>query len=113
MAGDKIAIVTMAAVLSGTAAFAQLDARTRSEIEKVYRQKCSACHSADGSADTPAGKRSGARDVRSAEWKKWSDEELAKTIREGSANKKMPGYGKQLSDDQIRQLVAYMRGLAK
>ena len=109
----RTAVIALAAVLSGAAAFAQLDAKTRSEIEKIYKQKCSACHAGDGSASTPAGRRSGARDVRSDDWKKWTDEDLAKVIREGSANKKMPAYGKQLSEEQIRQLVAYMRGLAK
>jgi mono/diheme cytochrome c family protein len=78
----------------------------------LYRQRmCTACHAADGSGNTPAGKSLGARDLRSAEVQKKTDAELAAVISEGRG--KMPSFKSSLSPEQIGQVVAYIRTLAK
>jgi mono/diheme cytochrome c family protein len=76
----------------------------------LYRQKqCVACHAADGSGNTPAGKATRARDLRSAEVQKSSDDALADAIANGRG--KMPAYKSSLSSDQIKELVAFLRSL--
>ena len=78
----------------------------------LYRQKaCATCHGADGSGNTPVGKSLKARDLGSEEVQKQSDDELAATITNGRG--KMPGFKSSLSTDQVKQLVTYIRGLAK
>ena len=75
----------------------------------LYKAKCQACHSADGSGNTPAGQKMGARDLRLPEVQKQSDAKLHAIIKDGKA--KMPKFA-SLSDDQINGLVAHIRALA-
>lgn len=78
----------------------------------LYRQKaCATCHGADGSGNTPVGKSLKARDLGSEDVQKQSDDELAATIMNGRG--KMPGFRSSLSTDQVKQLVTYIRSLAK
>lgn len=73
----------------------------------LYQQKCTACHGAGG-----AGKASlGTRALGSAAVQKQSNAELTKTIAQGKG--KMPGYKSRLTEEQIRQLVRYIRTLAR
>jgi mono/diheme cytochrome c family protein len=75
----------------------------------LYKTKCQACHGPDGKGDTPAGKKLGARDFHSPEVTKLSDTELLDITKKGKD--KMPGYDKKLTDDQIKELVKYVRSL--
>lgn len=81
------------------------------DIAAVYKAKCVMCHAADGSGNTPAGKKMGVRDLRSEEVKNMSDDELYAVIAKGK--EKMPGYEKSLGADKCKGLVAYVRELAK
>jgi cytochrome c6 len=91
-------------VLSGPVLMAQDAAAT-------YKAKCSACHGADGKGDTPVGKKMGIQDLASPDVQKISDDELASVISDGKD--KMPSYKKSLKPEQIKDLVAYVRSLAK
>jgi mono/diheme cytochrome c family protein len=73
--------------------------------------KCASCHAADGSGDTPAGKKLSVRDFRSEEVQKQTDAQLAEIINKGK--NKMPAYEKSLKEAQVKELVAYIRALAK
>jgi len=77
----------------------------------LYKQKCAACHGADGKGDTPAGKNTKVRSFGDPEVAKQSDDELAGIIEKGK--NKMPAYGKSLKPDEIKAIVAYIRSLAK
>jgi cytochrome c6 len=77
----------------------------------LYKAKCAACHGADGKANTPAGKQMGARDFASPDVQKESDDDLVAIVTKGK--NKMPAYGSSLKDPQIKDLIAYVRGLAK
>ena len=77
----------------------------------LYKAKCSACHGADGKGDTAMGKKFGLRDLASPEVQKLSDDELDSIIADGKD--KMPSYKKSLKPEQIKELVAYIRSLAK
>jgi cytochrome c6 len=69
------------------------------------------CHGPDGAGKTPMGKRLNVRDLGSAEVQKQSDSDLMHVIGQGKA--KMPAFGKSLSEDQIKLLVAHIRELGK
>jgi mono/diheme cytochrome c family protein len=82
-----------------------------SQGEALYKKaKCAMCHSADGSANTPTGKRFKARDLRSPEVQTQSDAELAAIIRNGK--EKMPSFGSSFKAEEIQDLVAFIRKLA-
>jgi cytochrome c6 len=106
--GVRRALLTAAAVaviaLWNTALVAQ-------DAAGLYKAKCSACHGADGKGDTPVGKKMGLRDFASPEVQKSSDDELTAIIADGKD--KMPSYKKSLKPEQIKDLVGYIRSLAK
>ena len=79
--------------------------------ESLYKTKCAACHAADGSASTPAGKKLETRSFLLPEIVKSPDKELAEITAKGK--NKMPAFDKKLNDDQIKALVAYIRELQK
>ena len=77
----------------------------------LYKSKCAVCHGADGAGDTTMGKKLGVKDFRSPEVSKLSDAELFDITKKGK--NKMPAYDKKLTDDQIKDLVKYIRNLGK
>ena len=77
----------------------------------IFKTKCAVCHGADGSGGTAQGKALKVRDLRSAEVQKMTDAQMAEIITKGK--NKMPALGKNFSQDQIKQLVALIRGMAK
>jgi mono/diheme cytochrome c family protein len=99
------AIVLAASVL--------LCATTRADDKSAatYKAKCATCHGADGKGDTPAGKSTKVRSFADPEVAKASDDDLAGIVEKGKA--KMPGYAKSMKPDEIKNMVAYIRSLAK
>lgn len=83
----------------------------QSENEGLYKSKCAACHAADGSGNTPAGKALGIGDLRSADTQKLTNAQLTEIIAKGKS--KMPAYEKSLTPDEIKGLVLFIRELAK
>jgi len=79
--------------------------------EATYKSKCAVCHGPDGKGDTPTGKSMKAGSFADPQVVKMSDEDLSSAIDKGK--NKMPPYGKSLKPDQIKDLVAYIRQLAK
>ena len=80
--------------------------------EKTLKAKCAACHGPDGSGGTPTGKAMGTPDLRSEDVQKQTDAQLIDSTTNGKG-KKMPAYKGKLTDDQIKQLVGYIRELGK
>ncbi len=76
-----------------------------------YKAKCAMCHGADGKGDTPVGKKMGVHDFASPEVAKASDAELITIVTKGK--NKMPAYSGKLSDADIKDLIGYIRQLAK
>ena len=79
------------------------------EASDLYKTKCQACHGTDGKGETAAGKKLGGKDFHSPEVSKMSDAELIGVTKTGK--EKMPPYDKKLTDDQIKQLITYIRTL--
>ena len=87
----------------------QVPARGDDAAAKLYQSKCAACHAADGSGTTAAGKALKVNDQRSPDVQKLSDADIATIIAKGKD--KMPSYEKTLKPDEIKSLVAYIRQL--
>ena len=77
----------------------------------VFKSKCVLCHGSDGTGQTPLGKQLQAADLGSKEVQKLTNAEIRKQIHDGRAN--MPGFGDQLSDEQITQVIQYVRQFGK
>jgi mono/diheme cytochrome c family protein len=92
LAGGVIAVCSSPAVAQDAAA--------------TYKAKCAMCHGADGK-----GGKMGTRDFASAEVKGETDAQLTEIITKGKG--KMPSYDGKLKDTEIKDLVTYIRGLAK
>lgn len=110
MRGSTIRVAqTLVAALA--LVFVSITARA-DDSASVYKAKCAACHAPDGSGSSATGKALGVPDLRSDATQKQTDAQLIDSITNGKG-KKMPAYEGKLSDDQIKDLVAYMRDLAK
>jgi mono/diheme cytochrome c family protein len=107
---NKMLRVAMLAGGLAAISFVAPTAKAQSPAEKNYTKNCAACHGADGTANTPAGKATKAVDFHSAAVKSQTDEQLAAAIAKGKAP--MAGYEKQLKPDEIKDLVTYVRTLA-
>lgn len=84
---------------------------TAADGSALYASKCVICHAKNG-AGTPAWRAKGQPDLSTAEWQRThTDEEIAIRIRDGKG--KMPGFGKKLSDEEIKALVKQVRTLRK
>ncbi len=77
----------------------------------TFKGKCVLCHGADGAGNTALGKQLQAANLRSKDVQKRSDAELHKVVHDGQGN--MPPFAEQLSDDEIDQVVQYVRQLGK
>ncbi|MGB7022208.1 MAG: cytochrome c [Candidatus Acidiferrales bacterium] len=86
-------------------------ARAQGNAASLYNARCAVCHAADGTGNTTAGRKLGARDFASPEVQKETDQELIEITAKGK--NKMPAYGNSLKDSQIKELVAYIRELGK
>jgi mono/diheme cytochrome c family protein len=76
----------------------------------TYKAKCAMCHGADGKGSA-MGQKMGVHDFSSADVQKQTDAQLTDVITKGKA--KMPAYEGKLKDTEIKDLVAYVRGLGK
>lgn len=84
---------------------------TADDAAGLYKAKCAACHGADGKGETAMGKKFGLKDLASPDVQKMSDADLTTMIADGK--EKMPSYKKSLKPEQIKDLVGYIRSLAK
>lgn len=96
LAGGLIAVCSSSAVAQDAAA--------------TYKAKCVMCHGPDGKGSA-VGAKMGAHDFTSDDVQKQSDAQLTAVITKGKG--KMPAYDGKLKDTEIKDLVAYIRGLAK
>jgi len=75
----------------------------------TFKAKCAACHGPDGKGQTTIGKNLNLRDLGSAEAQGQSDADLTNIITNGK--NKMPKYDGKLTNDQISDVVKYIRTL--
>jgi cytochrome c553 len=101
-----IAVMAVSALSAGAA-----------EAKANYEKSCAKCHGADGKGETKMGKKKGAKDYTDAKVQdELKDEAAIKAIKEGLKDKdgkKLMGPAEDLSDTEIKDLVAYMRKFKK
>lgn len=79
--------------------------------ETTFKSKCALCHGEDGTGNTPLGKQLQAANLHSPDVQKRSNAELQKVVHDGQTN--MPAFADQLSDEEITQVIKYVRTLGK
>ena len=99
-------VILVALVACGLAAFCTSPAMAQ-DAAAIYKAKCAMCHGADGK-----GGKMGTKDFASPDIQKLTDAQLAEAISKGKPPK-MPAYEGKLKDTEIKDLVAYIRGLGK
>lgn len=77
----------------------------------IYEQNCAACHKEDGTGGkiTIEGKSLNVDDLTSEKIKKFSDEKITGYIVNGVEDEGMPAFKDDLSDDEIKKVVRYVR----
>ncbi len=100
---NVLALILMLAVA------AMLSSSAVAQTAELYKAKCASCHGADGKGDTAIGKKMAVKSFTDPEVAKNSDQTWVDITKKGKG--KMPGYDGKLTDDQIKDLVKYIRGL--
>lgn len=94
------------------AAFIAIPAFAESTGADTYKAKCAMCHGATGRGDTPAGKMMKVPSFKDPAIVKASDAQLIAAVKNGKG--RMPAsIGSQLSESQIKAVIAYIRTLQK
>jgi cytochrome c6 len=76
-----------------------------------FKAKCAMCHGADGTGSTATGKALKVRDLGSSDVQGQTDAQLTDIVTNGKG--KMPAYKGKLTNPQIKELVGFIRSLAK
>ncbi len=108
VAAMSISIIALVVVFQGSSRASSVIAGDGAE---TFKAKCVACHGADGTGNTAAGKALKVRDLTSADVQGQTDDQLYDIIAKGKG--KMPAYEKTLGADKCKELVAYIRTLKK
>ena len=80
-------------------------------VSDLFVQKCALCHGKDGAGQTIKGKKLKLKDIRSAEVQKLTDAQMTDLMVKGKGD--MQSYAKELSAQQMKDLVSFMRSIAK
>ncbi|HYN43535.1 MAG TPA: c-type cytochrome [Thermoanaerobaculia bacterium] len=102
-----------AAFLSALALLAlPLAAEEPPKRSAAWEANCTVCHGDDGRSQTEEGKKKKARNLADPKWlASVSDGRLTSSIQRG--RDKMPAFGRKLSEEQVKALVAEVRELPK
>lgn len=105
-----ILLVTLFGLAAGLSAKA-------ADAKENWDNLCAKCHGAEGKGDTKMGEKLGAKDFTDAKVQAdLKDGNMTKAIKEGlksSEDKTLMKPFDTLSDDEVKALVAYVRGLKK
>src|SRR5215469_12120038 len=98
--------IALLALLAGGLIALSASPALADDAAATYKAKCAMCHGSEGK-----GGKMGTRDFASPEVKAETDAQLAEIITAGKG--KMPSYSGKLKDTEIKDLVTYIRSLAK
>lgn len=98
-----VAMLAAAVLSTGVVGFAQ------SSGEATYKAKCQMCHGASGAADTPTAKMLKVKPLSDPDIKKLSADDMFAAVKNGKG--KMQPFKDKLTDAQIKDSVAFYRGL--
>jgi mono/diheme cytochrome c family protein len=77
----------------------------------LYKTKCALCHAPDGSGSGSVGAQLNVPNLRLRQAQALTRDQWIQITEDGKG--KMPAYKGRLSDDEIRQVVVYIRELTK
>ena len=103
---NALARVLVMALLLGAA----LPATAQDSAAALYKSKCQICHGPDA-AGSRVGKKLGVKDFQSPEVQQQTEPELLAIAKKGQG--KMPAYDGKIANNQLTDLIKYMRGLAQ
>ena len=87
------------------------------DVKQNWEKHCLKCHGADGKGNTKMGKQSGVKDYTDPKVQAEMKEENAlKIIKEGiveKGRKKMDPYADKLTEQEMKELIAYIRAFNK
>jgi mono/diheme cytochrome c family protein len=108
----KIIVFGVALLMAGAVSLRAADAK------EIYEKDCAKCHGADGKGKTKMGEKLGVKDYTDAKvQEEMKEAEMAKAIKEGVKEKgtdktKMKAFS-DLSDSDVKALIAYVRAFKK
>jgi cytochrome c6 len=106
----KLLIVTCALIAAGAVSVRAAD------VKETYVKNCAKCHAEDGKGKTKMGEKLGVKDYTDAKVQaEMKDEKMTKAIKEGVKEEdktKMKAFT-DLTDDEVKGLVAYVRAFKK
>ena len=107
----KTAVLTIAVMLVAAWSVRAEDAKA------LYESNCAKCHGSDGKGQTKMGQKLGAKDYTDAKVQDaLKDDDAIKAVKEGlksSDGKTLMKPSEDLSDSDVKGLVAYMRTFKK
>ena len=107
----KIIFFTIALCVAGA-----ISARAAESTEN-WTKHCASCHGKDGKGDTKAGKKAEVKDLTDAKYQaSFTDEQATTQIKDGmkkDGKERMKPFKDKLTNDEIKALVAFLRGLKK
>jgi mono/diheme cytochrome c family protein len=87
------------------------------EVKENWEKNCQKCHGPDGKGQTKMGRQSGVKDYTDPKVQAgMKDENAIKIIKQGIVEKdkkKMDPYKDKFTDEEIKALIAYIRGFKK
>ena len=106
----KLIVITCALMIAGAASLRAADAKD------IWAKDCAKCHGEDGKGKTKMGEKLGVKDYTDAKVQAdMKDEKMTKAIKEGIKEEdktKMKAFS-DLSDDEVKALVAHVRAFKK
>ena len=106
----KLAMIICALLMAGAVSLRAADAKEN------WTKNCAKCHGEDGKGKTKMGEKVGVKDYTDAKVQaEMKDDAMAKAIKEGVKDgdkTKMKAFN-DLSDDEVKALVAYVRAFKK
>jgi len=105
-------------LLAAVFAFSILTAPCRAaDAQANWTKHCLKCHAKDGKGNTKMGRQAGVKDYTDPKVQaEMKDDKALQTIKEGiteNGKEKMKAYAKDLTDDEIKALIAHMRTFKK
>ena len=87
------------------------------DVKENWEKHCAKCHGSDGKGDTKMGKKLSVKDYTDAKVQAaMKDDEMFKATKEGvkeGDKTKMKAFKADLTDDEIKALMAYVRAFKK
>ncbi len=108
-----IAWVSMMLLVVGAVLVAPAFGEDLAKGKKIYTDKCLKCHGEKGKGDGPKAKdleKKPADYTDKEKMAKFTDADLKKAVKEGK--KPMPAFGKKLSEQDIDEVIGYVRSFA-